>query len=91
MFADSTGKADSLSDFFRRTQSKMYNLYEKYLASGCELEVPLADKTRAQYVERMRDVNAWLFESEEVENLYDMMHFADGSVPPALHLVQLKL
>eukprot|EP01084_Bolivina_argentea_P077668 140918_1 len=76
-----------LQDFFSRTQSKAYNLYEKYIAPGCELPVPFSDETRQKYIDKMRDLNVWLFESEDVKNLYDMMHFLDSSIKDIYQLL----
>eukprot|EP00483_Globobulimina_turgida_P005103 UN05113 len=76
-----------LQDFFSRTQSKAYNLYEKYIAPGCVLPVPFSDTTRQKYINKMKDLNVWLFEAEDVKNLYDMMHFLDSSIKDIYQLL----
>merc|ERR1712228_393624 len=76
-----------LNEFFGRTQGKAFNLYEKYIAAGCELEVPFSATTRQKYIDKMHDENVWFFESSEVKNLYDMMHFSDGAIKDIYQLL----
>ena len=84
--ADTETQLD-LEEFFGRTQAKALNLYEKYLKPFSELSVPFSDVTRRKYVDLMKNEQVWLFESEEVTNLYDMMHFLDGSIKDIYQLL----
>ena len=76
-----------LKEFFGRTQGKALNLYDKYIKPGCELQVPFSNTTRQKYIDLMKNEQIWLFESQDVTNLYEMMHFLDGSIKDLYQLL----
>ena len=84
--ADTETQLD-LQEFFGRTQAKALNLYDKYIKPGSELLVPFSDVTRQKYIQLMKNEQIWLFESQEVTNLYEMMHFLDGSIKDIYQLL----
>merc|ERR1712013_404610 len=88
VFGDSEGEKEmELDAFFGRTQTKMLRRFEKYIARGSEFEVALDEGTREKYSERMSDENVWFFECEDVKDLYQMMHFADGAIKDMYQLL----
>merc|ERR1712154_454983 len=76
VYQDEQESLDEEQHFVYAVKLSSYEIYKKYVATGCELEINISSESRQYYVRKMQKEHVWMeyeIEMQDLIAIYDQV------------------